>query len=348
MVKTLTSWRTLLLLVVVIYHCDQQWLMEPTKAAVSIFFISSGFLLSMRHPVERFSWSGWKRFVLHSASKLYPLQWLGLAILLLFQWIFIVPKVDASLLAHVALVQSWIPVREIFFGYNGHAWFLASLLFCYLCYPLLNYLAHRTRLWQQCLFMAVVTVVFAVSLPHTTGAQREFLYVFPLIRVWDFVLGIVLHGLYRACGKTDFSPSRLLATVIEVVVLLLFLELILINKKTDYITPYEDFLTWWLPMGAVVFSTAMLHGREGYLGRALMCRPLQWLGQLGFELYVFQGIAALVFNYLVAPVFGHFGIIVYGDYVWGVLPILIPLAWVVNRCFSRPVGRWLSSRFPNT
>ena len=123
MVKTLTSWRTLLLLVVVIYHCDQQWLMEPTKAAVSIFFISSGFLLSMRHPVERFSWSGWKRFVLHSASKLYPLQWLGLAILLLFQWIFIVPKVDASLLAHVALVQSWIPVREIFFGYNGHAWF---------------------------------------------------------------------------------------------------------------------------------------------------------------------------------------------------------------------------------
>lgn len=320
--------------------------MEPTKAAVSIFFISSGFLLSMKHPIERVSWAGWKHFVAGHALKIYPLQWLGLVALLVFQTIFIVPELDWWLLAHVALIQSWVPIRDVYFGYNGHSWFLASLMFCYVAYPLLSTLWHRVRLRWQCLAMAVVTAVFWWRLSGTEPSTREFLYVYPLIRIWDFVLGMVLHKLYQAAARTGFSPGRWKATLIEAAMVLFFLELIIINQGAEYTHPYEDFLLWWAPMGILVFGSAMLNGHEGYIGRMLLWWPLQWLGGLGFEIYIFQSIAALSFNYMVAPFFGHFGIILYGDYAWGMIPILIMLAWAVNRGFTRPLNAWLRRHRP--
>ena len=69
-----------------------------------------------------------------------------------------------------------------------------------------------------------------------------------------------------------------------------------------------------------------------------------------------QGVAALVFNYLVAPGLAHLGfgrpspfdspgatdlfsISPYSLIPWFILPIDILLAWIVNRLFTRPVGR---------
>ena len=84
-----------------------------------------------------------------------------------------------------------------------------------------------------------------------------------------------------------------------------------------------------------------------------------WLGNISFEIYMLQGIAALIFNYLVAPLlvnigFGHpspfdsaastdlFSIDPYTLIAWFILPIDILLAWLVNRLFTRPLRRLLS------
>ena len=38
--------------------------------------------------------------------------------------------------------------------------------------------------------------------------------------------------------------------------------------------------------------------------------------------------------------------ILYGDYAWGMIPILIMLAWAVNRGFTRPLNAWLRRHRP--
>ena len=95
--------------------------------------------------------------------------------------------------------------------------------------------------------------------------------------------------------------------------------------------------------------------REGFVGKTLASKPMQWLGGISFEIFMLQGLAALVYNYWVAPALGHFGVTGVLDMVCHdltgnmslnhlalfILPIDILLAWLVNRLFTRPVARLL-------
>ena len=45
-----------------------------------------------------------------------------------------------------------------------------------------------------------------------------------------------------------------------------------------------------------------------------------------------------LFAFVVSPLVGHFGWSIYGHLEWFVLPLLLPLSWVVNRYFTRPLG----------
>ena len=43
-----------------------------------------------------------------------------------------------------------------------------------------------------------------------------------------------------------------------------------------------------------------------------------------------------VFNYVVSPIAGHFGLAVY-SWLWLSIPLLILISWIVNRYFTRPL-----------
>ena len=106
-------------------------------------------------------------------------------------------------------------------------------------------------------------------------------------------------------------------------------------------------------MAAILVVSLFYDKREGFIGRILASKPLQWLGNISFEIFILQGIAALVYNYWVAPVMAHIGLQRVYDYVaadllgasapglivWLILPIDILLAWAVNRLFTKPVTR---------
>ena len=76
------------------------------------------------------------------------------------------------------------------------------------------------------------------------------------------------------------------------------------------------------------------------------------------EIFMLQGLAALVYNWLFEPVMAHlwvqgvyeivatdlFGAAAPGLIVWLILPIDILLAWAVNRLFTRPIARLLKRK----
>jgi peptidoglycan/LPS O-acetylase OafA/YrhL len=119
--------------------------------------------------------------------------------------------------------------------------------------------------------------------------------------------------------------------------------------------PWSDAILWWIPVALILLSCVLYDKREGYIGRFLSTRPMQWLGNISFEIFMLQGLAALVYNYWVAPVMGSMGVERFynevaadlsgaaapGLIVWLILPIDILLAWAVNRLFTRPLARLL-------
>jgi len=347
MVKTINAWRGLLALTVVLFHANWVWIWDVACSGVTFFFIASSFLLSMRHPFDRLTPSSWGRFALNHAMRLYPLQWLGLLLLVLLALAFHVMEVNGGLLAlNVLLLQAWSPVHEVHYSINSVTWYLSALLFCYLCYPLMSHVLRRWRLRYKVALIAVLVVVLGAILLPLDIPGREAVFVNPLSHIVDFTVGIALFHVYTILRQRCSRVSYHTATIIEVAAVMLLVIAVTINKATTWVKPWEDNILWMLPHAAIILSCALLNGQEGALGRLLLCRPLQWLGDISFEVYVLQNVAFLMCNYMLAPVFGHFGINVYGISLWFAVPLLIVMAWVVNRVFTRPVRRWLRGVLP--
>jgi peptidoglycan/LPS O-acetylase OafA/YrhL len=186
-------------------------LVTVTKTAgtigVSFFFVLSGFVLTWSaRPTDTY-----KSFFRRRLVKIYPNHfvtlWLAMA---LFAAAFTPPGV---LVLNLLLLQAWVPRPDVFLSINGASWSLSCEIFFYALFPLILPLLRRiraTRLWWWAtgvaaliIVMPVITLLLPASPvfnPATTGQllggqridQMWFLYIFPPMRLLDFVLGILM------------------------------------------------------------------------------------------------------------------------------------------------------------
>jgi hypothetical protein len=56
-------------------------------------------------------------------------------------------------------------------------------------------------------------------------------------------------------------------------------------------------------------------------------------------------VAFRLFGFVIAPAAGHLGWDIYGDYAWLVMALLLPLALLVNRLFTRPLSSLVKKKF---
>ena len=330
---------------IVLFHAGVGWIWNVAVTGVTFFFLSSTFLLAMRHPFDRLTASEYKRFTLSHAVRLYPLHWLGLALLVILALICRPSWFDWGATALSALlIHSWFPAHDIHYGINPVAWYLCALLFCYLIYPFMAHWLGRWRLRHKVLLATVLAVVLAVILLPLDIPGREAVFVNPLSHVLDIVVGLSLFHLYRILRQRWPRVGYRTATLIEAVALLSLAVTIGVNVTTTWVKPWEDVLIWLLPQGAILVTLAWLNGQEGAIGRLLQWRPLQWLGSISFEVYVLQFVVFHLFGFVVAPAMGHFGLNLYNHLAWFALPLLLPLAWVVNRWFTRPINAYFQHR----
>lgn len=360
MIKTINGWRAVFALMIVLFHVGVTGLEEMTWAGVTFFLMASGFLLAMRHPFDRLDAAHYRRFVWSHAIKLFPLHWLTLVLWLVALALLGLLVIDPLALSlNVSLLQSWSLTHAIYFSYNKFSWFLSTLLFCYLCYPLLARWFLPLRLRYKLLILVALAIIDIVALAGTDDYSRTALYVFPPVRLIDFLIGMTLAHLvnhvkrFRILGRSGNGTDAEL-----VAIALLSVMVMTVQTNKDGLLPWSDAVLWWLPVAMILLFSAFYDKREGFVGKVLTSKPLQWLGNISFEIYILQGLAALVFNFLLAPLLGHLGmghpspfsingnveitdIDPYSLIPWFILPIDILLAWVVNRLFTRPLRRWL-------
>ena len=334
---------------IVLFHAGVGWMWNVAVTGVTFFFLSSTFLLAMRHPFERLTARGYGRFAVSHALRLYPLHWLGLALLIALGLVYYPSDIHWGPTALSALlIHSWFPAHDIHYGINPVAWYLCALLFCYLIYPFMAHWLGRWRLRYKVTLAVILAAVLAIVFLPLDIPGREAVFVNPLSHVLDVVVGLVLIHLYHLlkarAGKVSFGT----ATLIECGALLLLAVAIGINMATTWVKPWEDVLIWLVPQGCILLVLALLDGHEGAIGKVLLFKPLQWLGSISFEVYVLQFVAFHLFNYLLSPLAGHFGWLIYDKLAWLSLLLLVPLAWAVNRLFTRPLRKIINAKFKTT
>lgn len=328
---------------VVLFHYHATIFQGAELFSVCFFYVVSGFLLALRYNAKPLP--SWRSFFTERALRLYPISWLALlpiaAILLLYHDWDGTPQFVADLL----LVQSYVPDKSFYFSFNTVAWFLCGLLLCYACFPWLLRLLRRwplkVKLWGLAAWILLILVLF----PQLPTPVRVHLYVNPFMRTIDFVWGMTMAHLYFEISKKPLNVKPAVATLLEVLPIAIALGFSLLITKIPEVFCYEDIVLWYLPAGMLVLVSTLFNGSEGLLGRLLLWKPFQWLGTISLEIYIFQILAARIYNYFMAPVLGHFGFKeAYTLYPIFGLMVLIPLSWLVHRYVTTRLWRWARRR----
>ena len=257
------------------------YLFRQGATGVSFFFVLSGFVLcwSARpgDTIRRF----WRR----RAAKVYPNHF----VTALFALLLAVAAGAVSfwaVSANLLLLQAWVPDEKVYYGLNTPSWSLSCEALFYLCFPFL--LAAIDRLPRRGLWPATVATFAAVCvMPLVALALPDdlhywFVYVFPPVRMLEFVAGILLarivqNGLWIRWGVL---PASLLAVAAYVV--------------SGYLPLGFSYVAGTvIPLALLIPAVAASDLRGG--GRSILrTRTAIWLGEVSFAFYLVHQLAIRV------------------------------------------------------
>jgi peptidoglycan/LPS O-acetylase OafA/YrhL len=305
-------------------------LQNAGHAAVSLFFVLSGFVLAYNY-AEPLACGrvGRARFWWLRLARVWPLYaLLTLVEIPLSLHAGVAPaRVGAATAADLVGLQAWIP--SITLAGNTPGWSVSVELFFYATFPWLALLAgdaRRTRaLVAACLLLAVGCAASPALVSPTSGAAI-FLKCGPLLRLPEFVLGIALG---RAFLRRRRALAPALATLLFAIAALAVVAIVL---ASGHVPRY--FLHALLLPAFAVGLWAVADGGARWLGGA----TLALLGEASYGLYLLQ-----------MPLFQAIG----GKYEWhlpGMLAffaLLVATSIAIHFTVEKPAQRWLGQNGRN-
>ncbi|MFD0684414.1 acyltransferase family protein [Actinomadura fibrosa] len=362
---SLTGLRAVLALAVVLCHvatvlrpaygsaaarADAQWAMVLGPAAVSAFFVLSGFVLTWSHRPGDRARAFWRR----RFWKIFPAHALAWAVAVACCGLAAVPAAGgapdrhatAVAAAHLLLVQNWAPGTGVM-AFNVPDWSISCEAFFYALFPALVAAVRRTpaarlpRAWA-----ALAAAVLALPLaslpfggPHLVPglALNEtalwFCYLLPPVRLAEFALGAVTARLVLA-GAWPRVPRALTAATPVIAM-----------AATLVLPPQYGLAAAWAPPAALIIAD--LAGGDARGRHGLLARPAPVaLGDASYSLYITHFPLLGLCLHLIGP----------GRALppWTAAPIgagLVLLAQaaalLVHRCYEEPImRRWSRPRRP--
>lgn len=299
--------RAIACLTVFLNHC---YIGNVVMWGVSVFFVMSGFLMTVRHldsgdsfsvaPRDclRFSWSRIK--------KLYPLYIITLLPVLILNIVGkLVGYSDESffrilreLVFSLLLIQSWLPRYCMVF--NGVAWYLSTAFFLYFCFPCILRCVSRFRK-KSSAYLAIAALfalegffsflapsigrLFPALFPSDPEMSFEmwFTYIFPPFRLIDFTLGCSLGFLFLRRNKPEKSS---VINLIDIAALFIFAVSIAVCRLTEELPVSECYKYSLLFSPFALFSVYSFALGKGFLPRLLTNRYTVALGNISASFYL--------------------------------------------------------------
>ena len=259
-------------------------LLEAGHVSVSALFVLSGFVLAYNYP-DPMAAGTRRRFLVARFARIYPGHLLALAIgapLFLSRLMrgLATPSL-ADVASYVSLTSAWIP--EQVFAVQEPGWATSAVAFFYLAYPpLLAVLAARrprallgvaAAAWLAALVTPAVFVALGAADVDSSGWALLVRYD-PLLRLPEFALGaaVALWWLRaRPILPGLVAPLAVAAWIV------------LAASPVPRMLLHNGALA---PLVAV--ALVGLAGGRGLLPRVLGWRPVSFLGQAGFGIFILQ------------------------------------------------------------
>ena len=309
----LTGIRFFLALWVVIFHQHFFWLSQFPNPfpviirtgflAVGFFFVLSGFVLSYNYSLgENWSWKNVAKFGIARFARIYPAYCVGLLLIapavlypLLRQ--FSLAKFGKALIVaalNLTLMQAWVPGTAL--SWNGPGWSLSAEAFFYCCFPFLGVtlwkLSRPSSIVIAGLLVWVGSVIFPFLVPlmsplsFTLSTADRFWFNLiaynPLLHLPQFCMGIIVGRTYHLLrSKNSILLGRGYCLYVPAI-LLEGMAISLYSSLGGSFFVLQNGLL--LPLHSLIILGFAAGG--GTLARLLSVRPLVFLGNASYALYI--------------------------------------------------------------
>lgn len=252
---------------------------------VSFFFILSGFILALNYRDKFINKKiTLKKFYIARLARIYPLHFITMLVS-----IFALGSGFKNLLYNVLLIQSYIPDSKVFFSYNAPSWSISDEMFFYALFPALIIIVYKLSNFLKITILAafISLILFLNFILVDEKEAHYWLYISPFIRIFDFLLGILLFDLllYLKNKKPELKQSSLnfleIGGIITLIVFLIFHENIAIN--------YRFSIYYWLPMCMIILgasSSFIFKETTTWTSKVLSWKGLVYLGEISFGFYL--------------------------------------------------------------
>lgn len=315
-------------------------------SGVVYFLILSGFVMCATYADKINSANfSYRNYITKRALRIVPLNWVSLlAAIVLVYGIIELPKL--AIVLNFFSLQAWVPDEELYYGFNVPSWTLGPILLFYLLFPYF-YRQLKSNIKSFVAWFAVgVTclMVFYCFLPDDTPTTTWIVRLLPPVRLVEFIIGMLIFEMYvlvanSGLEKKLLSLSYAQKTLIEtglVVVWLLFLWLFHhVGER------WTSSVIWWIPTAIVIMGFALLERNGGLFSQLLHFRPLVYLGEISFCIYLTHT--------LTTKFIGRIYHILHAEPTAAAYLILnivgsIFVGIIVFELFDKPVNRYLRKR----
>lgn len=291
MLQSLNGLRAIFAIAILVHHTtvDGSSIFPAGGAlAVSFFFILSGFVTCLN--MTSVSVAGVKRFMKSRVLAIYPLHWLALLVAIPVALMEGKEFVLSHFASNALLLQAWSPLEAVHFSFNSLSWFLSSLLFCYILAPFIVAVSQR---WKPLLWIiaAIVSATVFYVARHVPEADAYYvIYLSPLTRVADFIIGMATAKTYMEIDRSETARSKFFRRLFPVMeILALAIVILAIIRYPQVSGRYTLASYWWIPVSLFVLATALCDKKRcGPLRHLWQSRPMLWIGGLSLSLYLFH------------------------------------------------------------
>ena len=278
-----------------------------TPISVSVFFILSGFLLTLKKD-DRYvncNLSDSIKIAFKRISSLYPLHIiLTLVAVVSFTYSVLYENhVDpVKIFLNIFLLQSLYPDTAYAASLNSVSWFLSSLMILYILYPFiyraLKLLKNVKKMYIAffiTLFMQTAMVFLSLNMFSDENILSYWIHVSPLYRVFEIIYGILLGMIVIEKSNNKRHNSVKFYSVAEVLVF------VIIACLLYYWNTGNDFEYFKRAPISPLIATALVYlfyMKKGFITRLLACKPLIMIGNRSGSGFLIHLLASMYFVYM--------------------------------------------------
>ncbi len=295
MIKPLISLRFLFAVLVFLHHLgfiigpDNKFrdlycklFADAGPVGVCFFFILSGFILTYVYQEKIIHKKiKIKNFYLLRFTRIYPLYFISLLLAIPLKIELLLTDYKTWLLVfseHLVMIQSFVPIREHYFSFNMVSWCISNELFFYLAFPFLIFLFSKINFKKKLLLFVFVSIGLSLLIYILPSRlYHALIYINPCIRIFDFILGIILYDVY----KQLHSISKSKATLFELASIVFLVIMYIVGIFLPQVIRYSIY--YWLPVSFLILVFAMQNGKISSL---LSNKLLMILGGLSYGFYI--------------------------------------------------------------